>query len=178
MPRVTRTRQKTRTAPTDIVSAAVPLVDPSVEQSEPRQTKKVKRLEKHAKWMEKMNQVQQSKRLEQRQQGRETNKSALIRGMRTLDDTLREVRAEMAASHLLKLGNKAANKGQKGTGESKANNPKSRKARNKAAIVEEKRFTQVLAHPAFKANPLATIREHLSNTLAQSQHQQQQQHPE
>ncbi|KAJ2223972.1 hypothetical protein IWW45_008207 [Coemansia sp. RSA 485] len=129
-----------------------------------------------------MNQARQTKRQEQKQQGRETNKSALIRGMRTLDDSLREVRAEIVANHLLKLGSASTSK-QHGSGGATGNsagrnsgsNPKSRKARNKAAIVEEKRFTQVLAHPAFKANPLATIREHLSNTLAQQQQQQQQQ---
>ncbi|KAJ2705176.1 hypothetical protein FB645_002656 [Coemansia sp. IMI 203386] len=183
MPRVTRTRQKIRTTPTDISSAPVPLVDPSEEQTASRLTKKEKRLEKHNKWMDKMNQARQTKRQEQKQQGRETNKSALIRGMRTLDDSLREVRAEIVANHLLKLGNASTSKNGSGgtTGNSadrnSGSNPKSRKARNKAAIVEEKRFTQVLAHPAFKANPLATIREHLSNTLAQQQQQQQQQTP-
>ncbi|KAJ1843981.1 hypothetical protein LPJ73_005311, partial [Coemansia sp. RSA 2703] len=98
---------------------------------------------------------------------RSADKSALVRGMRSLDESLREVRAEMAADYLLKLGKntsaaQAANAGR----QQHANEPRSQKARNKAAIREEKRFTQILVHPAFQANPLATIRQHLSNTLA------------
>ncbi|KAJ1720016.1 hypothetical protein LPJ53_005308 [Coemansia erecta] len=185
MPRVTRTRQKTRTTttttatstptPADIVSAPVPLstateAEAEAESTGPRATKKEKRALKHNKWMDKMKQAQVAQRQEQRQKSRALDKSALVRGMRSLDESLREVRAEMAADYLLKLGKntaaaRAANAGRQQQ-QQKANEPRSQKARNRAAIREEKRFTQILVHPAFQANPLATIRQHLANTLS------------
>ncbi|KAF9580409.1 hypothetical protein BGW38_002962 [Lunasporangiospora selenospora] len=42
---------------------------------------------------------------------------------------------------------------------------KSKKAKNKAAMQEILRFQNVLAHPAFKSNPLLTIQQHVKNTM-------------
>ncbi|KAJ2778081.1 hypothetical protein GGI15_004285 [Coemansia interrupta] len=174
MPRATRTRQKTRTittaaapAPADIESAPVPL-STEAESTEPRVTKKEKRALKHNKWMDKMKQAHVAQRQEQRQKARSADKSALVRGMRSLDESLREVRAELAADYLLKLGKNtaAARAAEAGRRQQTTNEPRSQKARNRAAIREEKRFTQILVHPAFQANPLATIRQHLANTLS------------
>ncbi|KAJ2008284.1 hypothetical protein GGI04_001207 [Coemansia thaxteri] len=117
--------------------------------------------------MDKIGTAQSTLKKEKKQQARETNPSALIRGMGGIKNSLREVQAELIAQHLLSLGS-----GSKGTAGAKAPKtpvavvePKSRKARNKAAIREEKRFGQILQHPAFQASPLATIRQHLANTL-------------
>ncbi|KAF9436570.1 hypothetical protein BGZ76_003584 [Entomortierella beljakovae] len=41
----------------------------------------------------------------------------------------------------------------------------SKKAKKKAAIQEILRFQNVLAHPAFKSNPLQTIQQHVKNTM-------------
>ncbi|KAJ2368883.1 hypothetical protein H4S01_001338 [Coemansia sp. RSA 2610] len=153
----------------DIVSAPIPLVQPAepstgtsssaqLNESSGPKTKKGKRMERHKKWMDKMNTAKAQQRQEQRQQGRQTDKSALIRGMSQMHSSLREVQEEMLAGDL--LGEPA-----------KERKPdvavQSRKARNKAAIKEEKRFAQVLQHPAFKKDALKTIREHLANSLPQ-----------
>ncbi|KAF9205845.1 hypothetical protein BGZ49_003439 [Haplosporangium sp. Z 27] len=41
----------------------------------------------------------------------------------------------------------------------------SKKAKRKAAMQEILRFQNVLAHPAFKSNPLLTIQQHVKNTM-------------
>ncbi|KAK3821328.1 MAG: ribosome biogenesis protein SLX9-domain-containing protein [Benniella sp.] len=41
----------------------------------------------------------------------------------------------------------------------------SKKAKKKAAMQEILRFQNVLAHPAFKSNPLLTIQQHVKNTM-------------
>ncbi|KAJ1901071.1 hypothetical protein LPJ66_001041 [Kickxella alabastrina] len=199
MPRVKRERQKSHTTlPTgplrpkaaaaaaavtsDTVSPPAPISALSSSSGASKETdfqlqqlksKKEKRIERHSNWMDKMNAAQAVQRQQQKQKGRSTNKSVLIRGMGDLNDSLREVKAEIIAQHLLDLDNNSA-KAQKTGAQSAAGavanalNPKSRKARNKAAIKEEKRFGQILVHPAFKADPLATIRQHLANTLPQN----------
>lgn len=174
MPRVNRQRTKyhhhhhTATDKTedtgDLVSAPVSLL-PSTENPTTNKSKKEKRVERHKKWMDKINVAQTQKKKEQLQQGRSTNKSALIRGMGGLQESLREAQAEIMAQHLLSLEKKPEKQQQKPT--NRQNAPKSRKARGKAAIKEEKRFGQILKHPAFQTNPLATIRQHLANTLPQ-----------
>ncbi|KAJ2840840.1 hypothetical protein FBU31_000067 [Coemansia sp. 'formosensis'] len=180
MPRVTKERTKyhaTKAASTpkaapdagNIVSAPVPL---SVSGGESAGTekdvtqlksKRAKCAERHQRWMDKIGAVQTKQKQEQRQQGRQTNPSALIRGMSGMKASLKEVQAELIAQHLLSL-NKSAPVSRPPNA---AHQPKSRKARDKAAIKEEKRFGQILLHPAFQANPLATIRQHLANTLPQ-----------
>ncbi|KAJ1664095.1 hypothetical protein IW140_004308 [Coemansia sp. RSA 1813] len=157
MPRVTR--QRTKFHKSDISSAPVLLE----QQDEPEtRTKKTKRIERHKKWMEKIDAAQGAKKERQRQEGRATSKSALIRGLGNMQESLRDIQAQVLAKGLLSLDEKKE-------GSTRKNNnggvPKSRKARNNAAIKEEKRFGQVLLHPAFQANPLATIRQHLANTL-------------
>ncbi|KAJ2722340.1 hypothetical protein GGI07_003364 [Coemansia sp. Benny D115] len=183
MPRVQRTRQKSHAAPVvahsssatakvDIVSAPVLLSDPAAEDPDSKQpkTKKAKREERHARWLNKLDTARSAQRNARKQEARAANPSALIRGMGAMSDSLREVRAEMATKYLLSLeaaANKPAVSQTKNKQQSGELNPKSRKARNKAAVREEKRFGQVLAHPAFRANPLETIRLHLANTLQQ-----------
>eukprot|EP01125_Pyxidicula_operculata_P019385 TRINITY_DN7031_c0_g1_i3.p1 TRINITY_DN7031_c0_g1~~TRINITY_DN7031_c0_g1_i3.p1 ORF type:complete len:121 (-),score=55.61 TRINITY_DN7031_c0_g1_i3:249-611(-) len=46
--------------------------------------------------------------------------------------------------------------------------PLTTKERNNIYQRSKAPFSQVLEHPTFQANPLATIREHLTNTLMQS----------
>ncbi|KAJ2806286.1 hypothetical protein H4R20_001744 [Coemansia guatemalensis] len=145
---------------TDIVSAPVSLAPPNEPNSvtnltEPR-TKKEKRVQRHQRWVEKMNAAQFAQRQQQKARDRQSDRSALIRGMSSMQSSLKEVQAGIVAE-VLSLG-KEAKKAETG-------NVVSRKARNKAAIREEKRFGQVLRHPDFRANPLATIRQHLANTL-------------
>ncbi|KAJ3045722.1 hypothetical protein HDV00_007848 [Rhizophlyctis rosea] len=41
----------------------------------------------------------------------------------------------------------------------------SQRARRKEAVSEIVRLQKVLGHPAFKSNPLATVRQHLQNTI-------------
>ncbi|KAJ2698888.1 hypothetical protein H4218_003013 [Coemansia sp. IMI 209128] len=176
MPRVTKERTKyhaPKAAPAtkpvtdagNIVSAPVPLTDKASEKkdvAQPLKSKRAKRADRHQKWMDKIGAAHTQQKLEQRQQGRQTNPSALIRGMTGMKASLKEVQAELIAQHLLSL-----NKNPGVKIESVAQLPKSRKARDKAAVREEKRFGQILLHPAFQANPLATIRQHLANTLPQ-----------
>ncbi|KAJ2621926.1 hypothetical protein H4R22_005216 [Coemansia sp. RSA 1290] len=166
-PASTAARTLPTAAATDIASAPVPLATGTAdaEKELPRQTKKAKRVERHKKWLDKLNTAQALQRQQQRQQSRLTDKSALVRGMSQMQSSLRQVQAEMIAADL--SGNSATRPKQK-----QPDIPKSRKARNRAAIQEEQRFSQVLQHPAFKADPLATIRKHLSNTLQQQQQQQ------
>ncbi|KAJ2579010.1 hypothetical protein GGH95_003330 [Coemansia sp. RSA 1836] len=196
MPRAAKERTKYHTAksgavaapkPTpgagNIVSAPVPLAVGSsnsdaaathIEKDAATQlkSKRAKRADRRKKWMDQIGAAQTQQKLEKRQQGRQTNKSALIRGMTEIKSSLREVQAELIAQHLLSLGNSkspaaaAAAAGSRPPAAGNASHlPKSRKARDKAAVKEEKRFGQILLHPAFKANPLATIRQHLANTL-------------
>ncbi|KAJ2508985.1 hypothetical protein IWW47_000287 [Coemansia sp. RSA 2052] len=193
MPRAAKERTKYHTAksgavaapkPTldagNIVSAPVPLAVGSsnsdaaathIEKDAAMQlkSKRAKRADRRKKWMDQIGAAQTQQKLEKRQQGRQTNKSALIRGMTEIKSSLREVQAELIAQHLLSLGSSkspAASAGSRPPASGNASHlPKSRKARDKAAVKEEKRFGQILLHPAFKANPLATIRQHLANTL-------------
>ncbi|KAJ2488496.1 hypothetical protein IWW37_004767 [Coemansia sp. RSA 2050] len=156
----------------DIVSAPVPLAAPAKaaekDVTQPPKSKRAKRADRHQKWMDKIGAAHTQQKLEQRQRGRQTNPSALIRGMTGMKASLKEVQAELIAQHLLSLT--SSNNNNKSTSvraASAAQLPKSRKARDKAAVKEERRFGQVLLHPAFQANPLATIRQHLANTLPQ-----------
>ncbi|KAJ1933287.1 hypothetical protein EC988_009167, partial [Linderina pennispora] len=124
------------------------------------------------KWMEKMQAARNADRKHKQRKGRSTNKSALIRGMGGLEESLREIQADQLAKDLFapaKKAKKAAAVG--GTTGPLQQGPKSLKAKHKAAIKEEKRFVQILGHPAFKADPLATIRQHLANSLNQQQQQ-------
>ncbi|KAJ2068371.1 hypothetical protein GGH13_004946 [Coemansia sp. S155-1] len=185
MPRVTKERTKYHAPkaaavpkPTsdvgNIVSAPVSLtVNNSSTNTEKDVTqlksKRAKRADRHQKWMDKIGAAQTKQKLEQRQQGRQTNPSALIRGMSGMKTSLKEVQAELIAQHLLSLNNMGPTTNRPATTNNASHLPKSRKARDKAAIKEEKRFGQILLHPAFQANPLATIRQHLANTLPQQQ---------
>ncbi|KAJ2505628.1 hypothetical protein GGI11_006938 [Coemansia sp. RSA 2049] len=174
MPRVTRQRTKLHISG-DISSAPVLLEEQrkgdnnSDNTATDARTKKTKRIDRHKKWMEKIDAARVSKKQRLRQEGRATNKSALVRGLGGMRDSLREIQAQVLAAGLLSLDGNERKKGDEikpmkntATAESA---PKSRRARNNAAIKEEKRFGQVLLHPAFQANPLATIRQHLANTL-------------
>ncbi|KAJ2764822.1 hypothetical protein IWQ57_005020 [Coemansia nantahalensis] len=149
-------------APRDIASAPVPLN--STAEAERQGSKKAKRAARHKKWIDKLDAAQAAQRQQRKQQARAADKSALIRGMAGMQQSLRQVQAEMLAKDLLALERPAAAAAAAGK-PSKHNTVVSRKARNKAARAEEKRFGQVLRHPAFSADPLATIREHLANTL-------------
>ncbi|KAJ2900091.1 hypothetical protein GGI21_004772 [Coemansia aciculifera] len=198
MPRAVKERTKyhaaARTVPAvpaakpdagNIVSAPV-LLDTSATQPSEKdsgdastqqlKSKRAKRADRRKKWMDQIGAAQIKQKLEKRQQGRSTNKSALIRGMTDIQFSLKEVQAELIAQHLLSLGTKKRAPLSSATVNNASSSllhmPKSRKARDKAAISEEKRFGQILLHPAFKANPLATIRQHLANTLPQQQQQQ------
>ncbi|KAJ1801644.1 hypothetical protein LPJ59_000133 [Coemansia sp. RSA 2399] len=167
MPRVTRQRTKLHHK-SDISSAPVLLEEHPHDDSETR-TKKTKRIERHKKWMEKIDAAQVAKKERQRQEGRATDKSALIRGLGGMKESLRDIQAQALAEGLLSLDEKKKKAGEPGKNNNNNNSvPRSRKARNNAAIKEEKRFGQVLLHPAFQANPLATIRQHLANTLGPS----------
>ncbi|KAJ1922507.1 hypothetical protein GGI09_002168 [Coemansia sp. S100] len=184
MPRVTKERTKYHAPkavaapkPTpdvgNIVSAPVSLTVNNSTNTEKDVTqlksKRAKRADRHQKWMDKIGAAQTKQKLEQRQQGRQTNPSALIRGMSGMKTSLKEVQAELIAQHLLSLNSKGPTTNRPATSNNASHLPKSRKARDKAAIKEEKRFGQILLHPAFQANPLATIRQHLANTLPQQQ---------
>ncbi|KAJ1851627.1 hypothetical protein LPJ76_005978 [Coemansia sp. RSA 638] len=162
------------TATPDIASAPISLTtalpdtaslsNPSpVTRKEPV-SKKGKRVERHKKWIDKLATAQAQQRQEQRHLSRQTDPSALVRGMSQMHHSLRDIQAEIMASDLLSLD---TNKN-KQNAQQKSNIPVSRKARARAAVKEEQRFAQVLQHPAFKADALATIREHLSNTLSKS----------
>ncbi|KAJ3167288.1 hypothetical protein HDU88_002206 [Geranomyces variabilis] len=48
----------------------------------------------------------------------------------------------------------------------KAKGPVSQSARRKAGVSEILRLQEVLRHPTFKSNPLATVRQHLENNMA------------
>ncbi|KAJ2742982.1 hypothetical protein GGI20_004088 [Coemansia sp. BCRC 34301] len=169
MPRVTKERTKYHAAKAvtgtpdtgNIVSAPVPLAISTEKDSPQVKSKRAKRADRRQKWIEQIGVAQTKQKQEKRAQGRQTSKSALIRGMTDMKSSLKEVQAELIAQHLLSLDNKRVVP----LANVKGGLPKSRKARDKAAVCEEKRFGQILAHPAFKANPLATIRQHLANTL-------------
>ncbi|KAJ2775708.1 hypothetical protein H4R18_005952 [Coemansia javaensis] len=179
MPRVARTRTRTRhqapgpleraaadgsgrQRPGDIASAPVPLAAAAEEPPEAgradRGSKKARRVERHQQWVEKMEAAQAARRAERRQQARAADRSALVRGMGALQASIREVQAE---GLLLQADHRAAAK----PGRGRAGAPMSQKARARAAVREGARFGQVLRHPAFQADALATIREHLANTL-------------
>ncbi|KAI8325755.1 hypothetical protein GQ54DRAFT_325357 [Martensiomyces pterosporus] len=131
-----------------------------------RVTKKGKRVERHKKWMEKISAAQTMQKKQKTRRGRETNKSALIRGMGAIQDSLRDIQADQMAKDLLFPSAKTRSQGAAQSATPTADRGlKTRKAKNKAAVNEEKRFNQILGHPAFQANPLATIRQHLANTL-------------
>ncbi|KAJ2272482.1 hypothetical protein IWW43_003799 [Coemansia sp. RSA 1935] len=160
------------TATPDIASAPISLTaalsdtasstNPTLGSKKEPVSKKGKRVERHKKWIDKLATAQSQKRQEQRHLSRQTDPSALVRGMSQIHHSLRDIQAEIMASDLLSLD---TNKN-KQNAQQKANIPVSRKARARAAVKEEQRFAQVLQHPAFKADALATIREHLSNTLS------------
>ncbi|KAJ2558884.1 hypothetical protein EV175_000588 [Coemansia sp. RSA 1933] len=163
MPRVTR--QRTKFHKSDISSAPVLLEEQhDGDTSSETRTKKTKRIERHKKWMEKIDAAQTAKRERQRKEGRATDKSALIRGLGGIQESLRDIQAQVLAKGLLSLDEKKKER-RKSSSSNDNGVPRSRKARNNAAIKEEKRFGQILLHPAFQANPLATIRQHLANTL-------------
>ncbi|KAJ2474612.1 hypothetical protein IWW56_005796 [Coemansia sp. RSA 2131] len=149
---------------TTALSGTASLSNPSpVTRKEPV-SKKGKRVERHKKWIDKLATAQAQQRQEQRHLSRQTDPSALVRGMSQMHHSLRDIQAEIMAGDLLSLD---TNKN-KQNAQQKSNIPVSRKARARAAVKEEQRFAQVLQHPAFKADALATIREHLSNTLSKS----------
>ncbi|KAL1920666.1 uncharacterized protein VTP21DRAFT_1043 [Calcarisporiella thermophila] len=50
-------------------------------------------------------------------------------------------------------------------GESKEKKPLTKKARKNTAMKEIIRFQKVMQHPTYKENPLATIRQHVRNTM-------------
>ncbi|KAJ2716597.1 hypothetical protein H4R19_000550 [Coemansia spiralis] len=165
MPRVTRMRTKCHAAAAappakDIVSAPVPLSSAEDGAAERPSGKKAKRVARHKQWIEKLDAAQTAQRQQRKKQARAADKSALIRGMDGMQQSLREVQAQVLALDMLAPQRPAV-----AVTNSKHNTIVSRKARNKAARAEEKRFGQVLRHPAFHADPLATIREHLANTL-------------
>ncbi|KAJ1963458.1 hypothetical protein GGI12_002043 [Dipsacomyces acuminosporus] len=157
--------------PNDIVSAPISIYPEaskslSADETEEgtRTTKKGKRVDRHKKWMEKMNAAQATKKKQNLKSGRATNKSALIRGMSGIQSSLKEIQVEQMAQDLLSLPKPTAK--DSGMVSSNGSSLKSRKAKNRVAAREEKRFNQILDHPAFQANPLATIRQHLQNTLS------------
>ncbi|KAJ2828103.1 hypothetical protein IWW50_001555 [Coemansia erecta] len=160
--------QSTAPSPTTSATTSASLAPPK--------SKKGKRVERHKKWLTKLDTAKSLHRQQQRQQSRMTDKSALIRGMSQMHSSLRDVQAEIMAGDLLLSFDRQKQKSNDGNHNNSTSTkgcysdmhqppPVSRKARAKAAVVEEKRFAQVLQHPAFKADPLATIREHLANTL-------------
>ncbi|KAI9506492.1 hypothetical protein GGI25_006353 [Coemansia spiralis] len=157
MPRIARERTKhhqpsARPSTHDIASAPVPLLERTA--AEPKTTKRTKRHERHLKWVERIDSAKKAQRAAQRREGRATNKSALVRGMHTMDESLREIQAQVLAHEITETPKTTTTK---------------MKARNKSTVEEEKRFNQVLLHPAFQQNPLATIRQHLTNTLKPSE---------
>ncbi|KAJ1727116.1 hypothetical protein LPJ61_004753, partial [Coemansia biformis] len=127
----------------DIVSAPIALNTPAAttkegpEEAGPgRKNKKEKRIERHKKWIEKLDAAQAAQRQHKKKQARAADKSALIRGMDGIQESLREVQAQVLAKDLLALEKKTTE-----TAPNK-NTAVSRKARNKAALKEEKRFGQ------------------------------------
>eukprot|EP00730_Choanoeca_flexa_P018290 TRINITY_DN8886_c0_g1_i1.p1 TRINITY_DN8886_c0_g1~~TRINITY_DN8886_c0_g1_i1.p1 ORF type:complete len:198 (+),score=42.89 TRINITY_DN8886_c0_g1_i1:67-660(+) len=65
---------------------------------------------------------------------------------------------------------KARQRKRQGQEQTKELQVRSRKGRNLALAQEQERMKQVLHHPAFTADPLAAIKQHLQNTMAVGSH--------
>ncbi|KAJ2158661.1 hypothetical protein GGF46_003594 [Coemansia sp. RSA 552] len=134
---------RTRKRPGDIASA--PVLLGTTDQVERQLTKKEKKKDKREKWLAKLDTAQTKRRQE-----RKAPKSVLLQGLGALKESLGQVDVRP---------------------EEKKPSSLSTKARGRVAKEEEERFGLILKHPAFRADPLGTIRQHLQNSQAGSKNQ-------
>ncbi|CAO3565463.1 unnamed protein product [Mortierella alpina] len=136
--------------------------------------KKDKRKLRHDKWMSKLEATynpQKKKKKSNQQQALSVDFGSFHDVLSTIDPT----KAQMTVP-AIKPGKKATNTAatpaaplidhKQFTIHSDSSKPlQSKKAKKKAAMQEILRFQNVLAHPAFKSNPLLTIQQHVKNTM-------------
>ncbi|KAF9412433.1 hypothetical protein BGZ94_001042 [Podila epigama] len=139
-----------------------------------RENKKDKRKIRHDKWISKLEATynpQKKKKKSAQNQTLSVDFGSFHDALSTLDPAAQEAKATT------KKAGKDSFKGatpsavpqlnhQQFTIHSESSKPlQSKKAKKKAAMQEILRFQNVLAHPAFKSNPLLTIQQHVKNTM-------------
>ncbi|KAF9951231.1 hypothetical protein BGZ70_001074 [Mortierella alpina] len=137
--------------------------------------KKDKRKLRHDKWMSKLEATynpQKKKKKIAQNQALSVDFGSFHDVLSTIDPT----KAQTTVPAAIKPGKKANNTAaapaaplidhKQFTIHSDSSKPlQSKKAKKKAAMQEILRFQNVLAHPAFKSNPLLTIQQHVKNTM-------------
>ncbi|KAJ3299647.1 hypothetical protein HK104_007866 [Borealophlyctis nickersoniae] len=117
-----------------------------------RGTKKDKRQQRHERWLQKLGSFYSAAG---NQQMKNDDLAVNLGSMRDVLPTTEELEA----------GSKSKGVGT-GTANRHGGKAVSQKARRKDAVNEIVRLQKVMAHPAFKNNPLAAIRQHLQNTIS------------
>ncbi|KAG0351198.1 ribosome biogenesis protein SLX9-domain-containing protein [Gamsiella multidivaricata] len=159
-----------------------------LEFEEDRIDKKDKRKLRHDKWISKLeatyNPQKKKKKSAQQSQTLSVDFGSFHDVLSTIDPiqsqagtTALSSSAAAAALASSKSGSKFKNSGKAAPVPVSAANPsftinadsskplQSKKAKKKAAMQEILRFQNVLAHPAFKSNPMLTIQQHVKNTM-------------
>ncbi|KND01848.1 uncharacterized protein SPPG_03638 [Spizellomyces punctatus DAOM BR117] len=111
--------------------------------------KKERRQQRHERWLQKLGSVYMSKTSSKKKKGQNV-------GTLTLD-TIKDILPSVLEEESPKAKTDVARK--------KKAKPVSQSARQAAAVSEIVRFQKVLQHPTFRNNPIATIRQHLQNTI-------------
>ncbi|KAF9927818.1 hypothetical protein FBU30_002863 [Linnemannia zychae] len=137
--------------------------------------KKDKRKLRHDKWMSKLEATynpQKKKKKSGQNQALSVDFGSFHDVLSTIDSTkIHPSPASAIKGNKAKTGNKTpatvpVQDHQQFTIHSESSKPlQSKKAKKKAAMQEILRFQNVLAHPAFKSNPLLTIQQHVKNTM-------------
>ncbi|KAF9163973.1 hypothetical protein DFQ27_004373 [Actinomortierella ambigua] len=145
---------------------------------EERESKKDKRKHRHDRWMSKLeatyNPQKKKKKGNAQDQSLSVDFGSFHQALSVIDPkastTARQQTAagSIASAASSAASNREANKAQQQQYTIHADSSKplqSKKSKKNAAMKEILRFQNVLAHPAFKSNPLQTIQQHVKNTM-------------
>ncbi|KAF9978681.1 hypothetical protein BGZ73_001036 [Actinomortierella ambigua] len=144
---------------------------------EERESKKDKRKHRHDRWMSKLEATynsQKKKKKGAQEQSLSVDFGSFHQALAGIDPKLSSSAGQQtAAGSIASAANTAAlnreatkSQQQQFTIHADSSKPlQSKKSKKKAAMKEILRFQSVLAHPAFKSNPLQTIQQHVKNTM-------------
>ncbi|XP_077997629.1 ribosome biogenesis protein SLX9 homolog [Glandiceps talaboti] len=119
--------------------------------------KKDRQKQRHERWLEKIETIKLLKQKEK--DAKKRAKTPIVGDLHVLTDALPDV------TYLLNKTSKHKSKKQK----KKARSTLKSKDRQKLMLDEVSKFKQLQHHPKFQANPLSTIKEHLTNQLLQEE---------
>ncbi|KAG0235390.1 hypothetical protein BGW42_005369 [Actinomortierella wolfii] len=158
-------------------SATIPKLSAEVDIEE-RESKKDKRKHRHDRWMSKLeatyNPQKKKKKGGAQNQTLSVDFGSFHQALSVIDPAAQESTAQQTAAGSIASAansavmNREASKAQHQQYTIHADSSKplqSKKSKKKAAMKEILRFQNVLAHPAFKSNPLQTIQQHVKNTM-------------